>query len=202
MTKFLPFALLLNALFFFPFLASASAGDHAVIVRLVSSDQSVSQNTPTPVAYDTVDFDTDSEFDLGAERWTPTVPGFYQVSTTLGCLSGFPAAFYSCVSQIYKNGALISQGGAVLFGDLSQLVYMNGTTDYLEIYGANYGGVTSWSFNGSSSSGTQTTATFKYIPGVPSSTPGFIPSFTSGTLVGDFLLLGIFAVVFVKSFFV
>ena len=101
-----------------------------------SSGQTVNATTVTKLQFETEEFDTASCFDNSTNyRFTPTVAGYYQVSGgyTLNTINTY------CKLALYKNGSnykFISngysstQGGA--FG--SCLVYMNGSTDYIELY--------------------------------------------------------------------
>lgn len=84
------------------------------------------------------EFDTGNCFDSSTNyRFQPNVAGYYQVSYQ-GYLSGGPLT--NGEAALYKNGAAIAAGvyGAptsnVLVSVGSKLVYMNGTTDYLELY--------------------------------------------------------------------
>ena len=103
-----------------------------------SADQSLSAGVHTKVAFDTELFDTNSNYDTSNYRFTPTVKGYYQVNITLRTTG---SALNTRVASIYKNGVqdlapIISRDGsptAVVFSS-SNLIYMNGTTDYLEIY--------------------------------------------------------------------
>lgn len=90
------------------------------------------------LTFTTEEFDTNNNF--ASSTFTPTVAGYYQVS---GCfstnlLNAAPAA----VAGIYKNGVWFKNGGNGTGGpsnfvtaSVSALIYMNGTTDYLELYG-------------------------------------------------------------------
>jgi hypothetical protein len=102
-----------------------------------SAYASASQSTPssnvfTKVVFDTEDFDTNSNF--SSNRFTPTIAGYYQVNATVA----FSATVNNFGCRIFKNGSDYSTGteGAVaMYGAIvSALIYMNGSTDYLEIY--------------------------------------------------------------------
>jgi hypothetical protein len=117
-----------------------------------SSSQTISTATFTKILFDTEEFDTNNNF--ASSRFTPTVAGYYQVSSncewSTGGLTTGVGAF-----AIYKNGSPFKRGnqfnltsaGNVGYG-ISLLVYCNGSTDYLEIYmyqssGGNLGSVNS-----------------------------------------------------------
>lgn len=102
------------------------------------SAQSISSGTFTKIQCNTEEFDTNSNYDNATNyRFTPTVAGYYQVSgafnpqVTGGLL----------IAAIYKNGTRFkdfsafaaSSGGGLVNG--TALIYLNGSTDYVEFYG-------------------------------------------------------------------
>lgn len=90
----------------------------------------------TKVTFDTEEFDTNNNF--ASSRFTPTVAGYYQINAQLQPNASYTGGYI----YLYKNGIGYKSGNyintAVSFGGfmISTLVYCNGTTDYLEIYGA------------------------------------------------------------------
>jgi len=100
-----------------------------------ASNQNINNGAWTKVTLGTETFDTNSNF--ASSTFTPTVAGYYQVNLLAQINTpNFPAAV-----RLYKNGSgtTYNVGGyqiAALNGtvSLSDLVYMNGTTDYLEMY--------------------------------------------------------------------
>ena len=106
-----------------------------------NADFSVTSNVVTKVNINTENFDTASCFDTTLYRFTPTVAGYYQVN---GCVAGSASATFTQINAyIYKNGALIFRSqlsatltaGAQTKTNIATLVYMNGSTDYLELCG-------------------------------------------------------------------
>ena len=102
-----------------------------------SSDQSVSASVFTKVTFDTKHFDTNSNFT--DSKFTPTVAGYYQINANI--LVDATSGLTRIMAIIYKNGGRHNWIGyhegynndeGCLAG--SALVYMNGTTDYLEVY--------------------------------------------------------------------
>jgi len=104
-----------------------------------SAYQSASQ-TPVGTAFtkltiNTEEFDTANCYDSSTNyRFTPNVAGYYQVS---GCFNLSGASVV--VAAIFKNGSAYKWGGnstgATLYGtSVSCLVYLNGSTDYVEFY--------------------------------------------------------------------
>jgi hypothetical protein len=115
--------------------------------------QSISNNTATKIAYNTSVFDTNSNYSTANARFTPTVAGYYQVN----CVVNVGLVLVTqLVLDIYKNGATYQtvvadyNGGAAIVTNSSRilngssLVYLNGSTDYIEIYiyASNSGGST------------------------------------------------------------
>jgi len=101
-----------------------------------STTQSISNATDTKITYDTELFDTNSNF--ASSRFTPTVAGYYQIIASVrdgtGGVSG------QLISYIYLNGGnnkfcVLPLSGAVGTTTVcSALMYMNGSTDFLEHY--------------------------------------------------------------------
>ena len=106
-----------------------------------SGSQTFSASTWTKVTLDLELFDTNSNF--ASSRFTPTVAGYYQINAGVA-LSNTTAYPTSGVSAIWKNGNLYARGlvnfggGTGAFNDVlinvSAVIYMNGSTDYLELY--------------------------------------------------------------------
>jgi len=97
-----------------------------------SSNQTVSANTYVKLTYDTELFDTNNNF--SSSRFTPTVAGYYQINASINI-----AAIGDSLCNLYKNGTVYQWGcytgaGQGLSVGVSSLVYLNGTSDYVEIY--------------------------------------------------------------------
>lgn len=102
-----------------------------------SGTQSIANATFTKVQYNSEEFDTNSNYDPTTDfRFTPTVAGYYSVNASAGW--GFTSGF--SISTIYKNGSVAKWGslaastGAGTLSTVSVLIYMNGSTDYVESY--------------------------------------------------------------------
>jgi hypothetical protein len=103
----------------------------------LSANQNISSSTATKIALNTEEFDTANCFDNATNyRFTPNVAGYYQFNGL--CVNGGTAITNNWF-RLYKNGTAYSSGlgGGVSTGylGLSDLVYLNGTTDYVEFYG-------------------------------------------------------------------
>jgi hypothetical protein len=100
-----------------------------------SSAQTLSGSTLTKINFQTEEFDTNSNYDTTNMRFTPTVAGYYQVSGGISLATSIT----SVSIQIYKNGTAhktifaVNTSAASGFG--SCLVFLNGSSDYIELYG-------------------------------------------------------------------
>ena len=118
---------------------STFAGTGPAFSAYLGGNQSVSSGVFTKININTETFDTASCFDSTTNyRFTPNVAGYYQVNASVR-FSGTNLTESS--PAIYKNGAAVSfgpyavvTGQSVLTSIATVLVYMNGTTDYLELY--------------------------------------------------------------------
>lgn len=105
---------------------------------------SVTSASFTKIVLDTEEYDTNSNFDTSNYRFTPTVAGYYQINA--GVTMAAPDT--GCAAYLYKNGSGYqwgsSRGTANMFptATTTTLVYMNGSTDYLELYIYNGHGTT------------------------------------------------------------
>ena len=104
-----------------------------------ASQQSVTANTWTKAIFGTEEFDTNSNF--ATSRFTPTVAGYYQINATVTMNAYATNPTYSAVA-IYKNGSAVNTvyiGTSANYASptVSSIMSMNGTTDYIEIYGFN-----------------------------------------------------------------
>ena len=113
-----------------------------------SANQSIATGTYTKIQFNTENFDTNSNYDNATNyRFTPTVAGYYQINAQLRDATGATtSAAGTLLCDLYKNGvefqvARNSFNGAGLTSNLSVLMYFNGTTDYVEIYGFQNSGV-------------------------------------------------------------
>lgn len=101
-----------------------------------ASVQNVTNAVYTKVTLDTEEFDSNNCFASG--RFTPTVPGYYQIN---GTVYGYGGSTATAIGLLYKNGAAAQCGSFAqanastnALSTISHLVYMNGTTDYIEMW--------------------------------------------------------------------
>jgi hypothetical protein len=132
------------------------SGNMPAFSAYANAVQTVSNNTFTKIAFQVKDFDTASAFDNATNyRFTPQVAGYYQVNGLLFLNQTTPTTQQGLLA-LYKNGTQIARlidinPSASLvsntntgFGN-SMLVYLNGSTDYIELYGYYYGGTLTFS---------------------------------------------------------
>jgi hypothetical protein len=102
------------------------------------SNQGFTSGVATKITLDTEVFDTNSNF--ASSRFTPTVAGYYQINGKAR-ITGTGLSEASC--SLYKNGSQLIIGNLAAsilsttlnFSTVSTVVYLNGSTDYIELYG-------------------------------------------------------------------
>jgi hypothetical protein len=109
---------------------------------LPTARQNVTTSTWTKVALSAEEFDTNNNFDSTTNyRFTPTVTGYYQIQGTITFDASVNAA--AAQTSIYKNGtsyknsSLLTSAGAIssVMLTVSSVIYLNGSTDYVELWG-------------------------------------------------------------------
>jgi hypothetical protein len=104
-----------------------------------ASSTNISSSTWTKVTLNTELYDTNSNF--ASSTFTPTVAGYYQINFGTNTGASNSNAYWSWAA-IYKNGSVYAQNTPVFpagniqgYGNqISQVIYMNGSSDYLEFY--------------------------------------------------------------------
>ena len=106
-----------------------------------ASNQSISFYAWTKAALNGEDFDTNNNFDPTTNyRFTPTVAGYYQFNGVVAVQSSSTLtrvilALWKNNSQVLRGSDLpFSAGTSVVFTSVPGLIYMNGSTDYMELY--------------------------------------------------------------------
>jgi hypothetical protein len=120
------------------------SGNMPAFSAYASQNQSVTTATFTKVALDVEEFDTASCFNTSTYRFTPNVAGYYQIS---GSVQISVSSGYSTrgLASIYKNGSEFKRGGyqwpytggSTSTYQVFALIYLNGSTDYVELFGFN-----------------------------------------------------------------
>lgn len=129
-------------------LAPNTAGNGPAFSAYLGTNQSVTQNVWTKIQFNTEEYDTASVYDnITNFRFQPLVPGYYQVNASVDA-SGSVATTLQTMS-IYKNGTANKTGESSRDSNgrigVSALVFLNGSTDYAEIYAYVTGTSTAWS---------------------------------------------------------
>ena len=122
-------------------LAANVVGNGPAFSARATTNQSITTATWTKVNLGTEFFDTNDNF--ASSRFTPTVAGYYQINAQV--------SIYGTTSQyagsIYKNGSSdnvfflaydTAAGQRSAYSSGSYVVYLNGSTDYIELYGIQY----------------------------------------------------------------
>ena len=105
-----------------------------------AASQTLTNNTATKLVFNTKYFDTNNNFDNATNyRFTPTVAGYYLITGNFSqYLPGSPS--FLSYFYIYKNGSsyrfitTAGTGGNAVTNVISEVVYLNGSTDYIELY--------------------------------------------------------------------
>lgn len=139
--------------------APANAPAGPAFSAYLNSTQTVSNGVATKITLNAENFDTDNAFDAATNyRFQPTVPGYYLFT---GRLSGQAATAGTVMyAHIYKNGVNVKNGqpyvppsgSSSMTVVISGLIYMNGTTDYVELWGTNSGSGTNTFSSGANAS--------------------------------------------------
>jgi len=116
-------------------ISSGVAGTGPAFSAYSTSNQSISATTNTKITFDTEEFDTNNNF--ASSRFTPTVAGYYFCTATVRGNAGNNELNLG----IWRNGgggSNAKQGTILAAGatgtTCTAMFYMNGTTDYLEVY--------------------------------------------------------------------
>ena len=91
----------------------------------------------TKLPVNSVNWDTNNNYDYANNhRFQPTVPGYYLIN---GGFSYFDTKSTNTIAYLYLNGGLWRSGnsgaGSANGSHVTALVYLNGTTDYVELFG-------------------------------------------------------------------
>ena len=120
-------------------LATGVAGTGPAFRGFTGYTNSVSNATNTQITSTFgVTFDTASAFNTGTGRFTPQVPGYYQVTAYADFGSNGINASVVISALIFKNGTVYSFGGGATTSSgtfpafsVTDIVYLNGSTDYV-----------------------------------------------------------------------
>lgn len=108
-------------------------------VYRATSTQSITSSTITKILFNAEDFDTSNCFDTTTSRFTPNVAGYYQLNWCVRTRSA-TASITDAAVMLYKNATQVAL--TELIGNFnstamsitgSTMIFMNGSTDYLEL---------------------------------------------------------------------
>lgn len=114
----------------------------------MSNTQLATKNVIMKVTMDAVDFDTKGWYDAANSRYTPQESGYYLVIVKLSLQDTTQDNGQHAI--IAKNGVMVSGSyrtntvGAMHTSYTQDIVYCNGTSDYIEPYGQNQANDGSW----------------------------------------------------------
>ena len=112
-----------------------------VFLAINSTNQNITAGVTTKVTLDISEFDTNNYFDTSNSRYLPLIPGYY--SFTGSIRFSVSSSMTEAIMHLYKNGSLyttyrilgITTTSSIHLSKTS-IIYMNGTTDYVELYGS------------------------------------------------------------------
>jgi hypothetical protein len=145
------------------------AGNGPAFSAYPSAGVSASTGTWTKIPFNIEDFDTNSNYDnVTNYRFTPTVAGYYQINF----LVTFPnmGNDIGITSSLYKNGSSFKIGSTsgttnnvTNSCEGSVILYLNGSTDYIEVYANQGSGSTQTIAVANNFSGSQTIQISNYF---------------------------------------
>lgn len=116
-------------------LASNVAGNGPAFRAYAGTTTTLPTNSHTKINLTIEEFDTNSNF--SNSRFTPSVAGYYLITGTIATSS---SSIFSILASIAKNGNIVSFGSgqvnaAALRSTVSDIIYLNGSSDYVELNG-------------------------------------------------------------------
>jgi hypothetical protein len=112
------------------------SGNQPTFFAYKSSNQTSTAGTDVKIVFDTEIFDTNNNF--ASNRFTPTVAGYYQLNANVFYTNSVTG--YALLS-FWKNGGDFVRGpqmqlttAAYNAQGISNIIYFNGSTDYVEVY--------------------------------------------------------------------
>ena len=100
--------------------------------------QSISNTTVTKIVFNTENFDTNSNYDTSNYRFTPTVAGYYQFSARIATAASGTGITYIYIARNANNdtglNSAVGNNASGITVSTSGILYMNGSTDYVEAF--------------------------------------------------------------------
>jgi hypothetical protein len=128
------------------------SGNMPAFSAYINVAQSISTGTATKLQFGAETFDTNSYFDNTTNyRFTPLIAGYYQINGQVSLASG--ATGYQ-VLAVYKNGSAVFNNYTISntagpSSVINNIIYFNGSTDYIELYMTQTTGISQSTNNGS-----------------------------------------------------
>jgi hypothetical protein len=122
-------------------LASGVAGTGPAFSAYRSTTQSVTSGVQTKVQCNVEEFDTDGAYDNATNyRFQPVIAGYYMMTGYVTYQASTSKTEF--LTSLYKNGTIFKRGNYSALNTVydqgcgvAALVYLNGSTDYVELYG-------------------------------------------------------------------
>jgi hypothetical protein len=107
-----------------------------------SAVQSLTNGAFNVMTINTKEFDTATAFNTSTYAFTPTVAGYYQVNGQVNFANTVALCFCGILKNAgrYKDGSWVNQTGNPA-SVVSSIVYLNGSTDYINLFGYQSSGV-------------------------------------------------------------
>ena len=113
------------------------SGNMPAFSAYASSGTSCATSTPTKIAFQTENFDTASAYDNATNyRFQPTVAGYYQINAAVAIVTalGISYIILQKTGTAYNYGNQVTNSASGVQVTVSSLLYLNGSTDYVEVY--------------------------------------------------------------------
>ena len=94
----------------------------------------------TKITFNTPYFNLNNNFSTLSSRFTPTVPGYYQLNSSVQLSISATPSGGSSIFALYRNGSEFQRGSRIpnntagIGVTFTSIVSANGTTDYFEMY--------------------------------------------------------------------
>ena len=118
-------------------LASGVVGNGPIFSARQTSNQTITSNVWTKINFGTENYDSASCYDTSTSTFTPNVAGYYLISIVFGA-----ATTVTLIGLLlrkngadFRYGSVVTGSGSSCDASWAGLVYMNGSTDYLEVSG-------------------------------------------------------------------
>lgn len=120
--------------------ANPFINDVPMFETFLTSGQNITTNTFNKLNFNNVNFDSHSWYDAANFRYTPQIAGYYLFTAAFTMVPSTSASVK--LISLYKNGSLAkyleftrySAVAGTVTASGSSIIYMNGTTDYVETY--------------------------------------------------------------------